>query len=492
MIGYESMIAKLAELQALRFASNTRLLVVDDEPLILASLEALLKHKHYQVDTALGGKLACQQLEQNHYDLVLLDLNMADVDGFAVMAFMADQGIDAAIVVVSGESTFDAVRKALRMGASDYVKKPYSPEELFATIDLTLHKNTWRIDGRVAKVRLLAKDTPIAELPMVDAQKMLHELEVHQIELEMQNESLLEARDAEKLALHRYTELFDFAPVGYFILDPTSKITQVNLKGTNLLGIEKSNLAGRLFLVYIALEYRVIFCDFLANAFDSCDKQNCEILVQVGKHDLWLSIEANIGASATECLVAMIDITERKQAEGQLERMAHYDRLTDLPNRVLLVDRINQGMVQCQRRNLSLAVAYLDLDGFKIVNDTHGHHVGDELLIAISQRIKEALREGDTLARIGGDEFIAVMIDLERIEDSEPLLKRLLKAAAEPVIIGDAVMQVSASIGVTHYPQDDASADHLIRHADKSMYVSKQTGKNRYHLFDPEKDIMLF
>ena len=144
--------AELAELQALQLASNTRLLVIDDEPLILASLEALLKHKHYQVDTALGGKIACQQLEQNHYDLVLLDLNMADVDGFAVMAFMADQGIDAAIVVVSGESTFDAVRKALRMGASDYVKKPYSPEELFATIDSTFHKINLRIDALSAIV----------------------------------------------------------------------------------------------------------------------------------------------------------------------------------------------------------------------------------------------------------------------------------------------------------------------------------------------------
>jgi diguanylate cyclase (GGDEF)-like protein len=119
------------------------------------------------------------------------------------------------------------------------------------------------------------------------------------------------------------------------------------------------------------------------------------------------------------------DITERKQAEEKLEYIAHFDVLTNLLNRVLVADRLNHAMVQCQRRNRSLAVAYLDLDGFKIINDIHGHHVGDELLLEVSQRIKKVLCEGDTLARIGGDEFIVVMVDLESIEDSKPVLEGL-------------------------------------------------------------------
>jgi diguanylate cyclase (GGDEF)-like protein/PAS domain S-box-containing protein len=182
------------------------------------------------------------------------------------------------------------------------------------------------------------------------------------------------------------------------------------------------------------------------------------------------------------------EITDRKQAEEKLKLVAHYDVLTSLPNRVLLADRLNHAMVQCQRRNQSLAVAFMDLDGFKAVNDRHGHNVGDELLVKVAQRMKAALREGDTLARIGGDEFIAVMVDLENIEDNEPVLKRLLKAAAEPITLGDTVMQVSASIGVTLYPQDGSDADQLIRHADNAMYVAKQAGKNRYHLFDTDQD----
>ncbi len=118
----------------------------------------------------------------------------------------------------------------------------------------------------------------------------------------------------------------------------------------------------------------------------------------------------------------------------------------------------------------------------------HGHSVGDALLVSISQRMKAALREGDTLARIGGDEFIAVMIDFEKIEDSETVLERLLMAAASPVDVNGAVMQVSASIGVTFYPKDGLDADLLMRHADQAMYIAKQAGKNRYQLFDTAKD----
>ena len=179
---------------------------------------------------------------------------------------------------------------------------------------------------------------------------------------------------------------------------------------------------------------------------------------------------------------------EHKQTEGKLERMAHYDVLTNMPNRVLLADRLGQAMVQCQRRNRSLAVAFLDLDGFKVVNDNHGHSVGDKLLIAVSKRMKDALREGDTLARIGGDEFITVMVDLENAEDSVPALERLLKAATTSIVLNDEVVQVSASIGVAYYPQDGLDADQLIRRADQAMYGAKQSGKNRYHQFDIARD----
>jgi diguanylate cyclase (GGDEF)-like protein/PAS domain S-box-containing protein len=187
-------------------------------------------------------------------------------------------------------------------------------------------------------------------------------------------------------------------------------------------------------------------------------------------------------------VVLFSDITHIKNHQQQLEYAAHYDALTRLPNRLLLADRLCQALAQTQRRDCLLAVIFLDLDGFKAVNDQYGHDVGDELLIELSKRILNTLRDGDTLARMGGDEFVAVVTDLHQPEDCVPILDRLLSAAADPIQIGNSTLQVSASIGVTYFPEDYADTDQLLRHADQAMYLAKQTGKNRYHVFDINQD----
>jgi diguanylate cyclase (GGDEF)-like protein/PAS domain S-box-containing protein len=185
------------------------------------------------------------------------------------------------------------------------------------------------------------------------------------------------------------------------------------------------------------------------------------------------------------------DITPLMEHNKQLEHIAHYDALTELPNRVLLADRLQQALAQCQRRSQFVAVAYLDLDGFKAINDSYGHDVGDQLLIALAGRMKSALRDGDTLARIGGDEFAAVLVDLASVNECEPVLRRLLQVASEKVLVGDKLLQVSASIGVTVYPLDGSDPDLLMRHADQAMYQAKQSGKNRFQLFDLEHDVAM-
>ena len=183
------------------------------------------------------------------------------------------------------------------------------------------------------------------------------------------------------------------------------------------------------------------------------------------------------------------DITTLKEHQSQLEHIAHYDALTMLPNRVLLADRMRQAMTQTQRRGNLLAVAYLDLDGFKAINDRHGHETGDQVLVAIAARMKQTLREGDTLARLGGDEFVAVLQDLDDVAACMPMLTRLLEAAAHPLHDGQHMMQVSASLGLTFFPQaEEADADQLLRQADQAMYQAKLSGKNRFHVFDAEQD----
>jgi len=187
-----------------------------------------------------------------------------------------------------------------------------------------------------------------------------------------------------------------------------------------------------------------------------------------------------------------MDVTDRKRHEFELEHMAHFDALTGLPNRVLMADRLRQAMPLVQRRGYQMAVLFLDLDGFKVVNDTHGHAMGDQLLLTLAGRMKTELREGDTLARMGGDEFVALLMDMESFDSCKPVLERLLLSVALPVRIHEVEVAVSASIGVTLFPQPlEVDADQLLRQADQAMYLAKQAGKNRYHLFDAEQDFQM-
>ena len=182
------------------------------------------------------------------------------------------------------------------------------------------------------------------------------------------------------------------------------------------------------------------------------------------------------------------DISSRKQHEEQLERIAHYDALTGIPNRVLLADRMKQAMAQTVREQNMLAVCYLDLDGFKTINDQFGHETGDQVLVEISKRIDETIRGGDTVARLGGDEFVVLLLGLERGNECVTTLDRLLEAIAQPISIKGNLFTLSASIGVSIYPLDNEDIDTLLRHADQAMYAAKLSGKNRYYLHDTEQD----
>lgn len=288
--------------------------------------------------------------------------------------------------------------------------------------------------------------------------------------------------------------VFTHANEGIMITTPTSEIIDVNEAFCRITGYSRGEVLGSHARILSSGRQGKAFYDQMWKALNTEKRWTGEIWNRRKSGEVYvemLTITAVLGSEgAVLRYVALFsDISLQKEHEARLDRIAHYDGLTGLPNRVLLADRLRQAMLQTVRRSQLLALVFLDLDGFKAVNDTHGHAAGDQLLIAVSRRMKEALREGDTLARLGGDEFVAVLTDLGDPKVAVPVLERLLQAASVPFVFQGQSMQVSASVGVVFYPQAaEIDAEQLMRQADQAMYQAKLTGKNRYQVFDAEQD----
>lgn len=182
------------------------------------------------------------------------------------------------------------------------------------------------------------------------------------------------------------------------------------------------------------------------------------------------------------------DISTVQEHAAALDHAAHYDALTSLPNRRLLADRLEHALGRTRRGNKRLAVCYMDLDEFKPINERYGRKTGDRLLVDIARQLQLSLRSGDTLAHVGGDEFVFLFTDLAQDQECIQALDRILHALSTPIVVNGISFSLTASIGATLFPRDDADADTLLRHADQAMVRAKEDGKNRFHLFDPEYD----
>jgi diguanylate cyclase (GGDEF)-like protein/PAS domain S-box-containing protein len=187
--------------------------------------------------------------------------------------------------------------------------------------------------------------------------------------------------------------------------------------------------------------------------------------------------------NVTGAVSAAIDITSRKKAEEQIRRMAHFDALTNLPNRVLLMDRLERAIAMSARNQTHTGVLFIDLDHFKSINDTLGHHVGDMLLQEVADRLREDVREVDTVSRLGGDEFVIIVPELRQLDDARQIARKLLQSLSAPYVVSGQKMEVTPSIGVSVFPDHATEPSALIRLADQAMYQAKQEGRRTIRFY---------
>ena len=298
-------------------------------------------------------------------------------------------------------------------------------------------------------------------------------------------------RDEDQLQLA--ARFFKQAHEGIMVTDATGTIVDVNPTFTKITGYSYENAVGN---NPQKLNWTIQPPDFFVDMLKSIKergywrgetwslKKNGDQFAE----KLTVSALTNESGLTTHYVYLLSDITESKQQQQQLEQLAHYDPLTNLPNRVLFADRFSQVIAHCKRTSNQLAVCFLDLDDFKSVNDTHGHDMGDQLLMEVAKRIKTVLREGDTASRQGGDEFTLLLGGIKSIAHCEQILSRIQNALALPYVISEHKFEISASLGVTLYPTDNADLGTLLRHADQAMYQAKSAGKNQFHFFNAEQD----
>lgn len=437
-----------------------QVLLVDDEPRMLSSLGELLKDRGFVLTSAASGGEAIRHLGRRPFDLVILDLRLPDISGHDIMDFMNSQQADANMIVTSGDRGIDAAIGALKRGAYDYLRKPYSPEELLKTVDNALKQRRLQAENRHIAWQLESSE-------------------------------------------RKYRYLVDSSPDIIYTLDHEGRFTFVNDRVQQLLGFSREELIGEHYSVLIH-EDDVLRANYVFNEGrdDYRQSRNVELRlksrhakgeVRTFTHEL-MTISFNASDRPPEPDLTQRelfgtygvarDITDRKRADELITYQAYHDILTDLPNRVLFKDRLGLAVLQAKRNDASLALMFIDLDRFKLVNDTLGHVIGDKLLQQAAIRLKACLRSGDTLARLGGDEFTAVLPELSDRQDAVLIAEKFLECLRQPFQLAGQSVHISASIGIAIYPTDGESTDELIRNSDIAMYNMKAEGKNGYSFFD--------
>ena len=438
---------------------NPVILIVDDQCQNIELLEAHLVPQGYEIVTAANGEEALGKLSGSQIDLILLDVMMPGMDGFEVTRRVRQNDgnrLLPIILITALRETEDRV-KGIEAGCDDFLSKPVDKMELLARVRSLLKvktyndlMNNYRKELEVTKIS--------ADEACEYAESVINTVREPLIVLDQDLRVVTASR-----SFYEYFKVKPEETVGMLIYG---------------LGNKQWDIPKLRELLETILPQKASFDNYeVEHDFSS-----------IGRRTMLLNARQIQRVSGKEriILLAIEDITERKQSEEKIRQMAFHDSLTGLPNRKLFSDRLNIALAHAQRNQKKMGIVMLDLDKFKDVNDTLGHDAGDILLKATAERLSAALRKGDTVARFGGDEFALILPDLKVIEDATRVAQKIVDSFCKPFLIDTRQLVVTTSIGIALYPNDGIDEGILLKNADIAMYQAKQAGRARYQLYKVE------
>ena len=441
-------------------AKEINILIVDDDPAMAKSIGGILSLVGLHASSVTSGRQAIQELHDHSYDLVLLDLNMPDIDGTVVLDHINDNDIDTNVIVVSGESEIKKAIHVLKNGAKDFIRKPYSTDELLFSIKNVLEK----------------------------------------IHLELENRDIIEKLE-ESEALHRF--IVHNSPDLLYMLDRAGNFVFVNKNTIRLLGYSRKEIIGKHYTEVIYPKDLDRAQLFFNNGLFPKNTKSLELRLQCKNKKSLLYVEVraiNIekkisggyklgrlnlrGESFFGTYGVARDITERKKSEEIISYQMNHDLLTGLPNRTLLNQRLATLINHSKDTHEKFAVLFIDINRFKLINDTYGQSIGDELLQSFAESLRRCVREGDTLARLGGDEFLLLLPDIDTSEDAVTVANKIVTATSLPFKHNGRDIHISISIGIAVYPEHGKTKEDLIKNADIAVCNAKTRTRSRHCLYD--------
>ncbi|MBW6508897.1 MAG: EAL domain-containing protein [Desulfuromonadales bacterium] len=458
---------------------NPLILTIDDEEQIRNSFRLFLEDHDFDVVEAKNGREGLDVFRRRKPDLVLCDLRMPEMNGLEVLQTIKAESPDTPIVVVSGTGIIGDAIEAIRRGAWNYLLKPIQDMSvLLHAINQELERARLIIENRAYQEHLEEEVTRRTAA----LQKAINEL----------NDSHFKLRKSEET----YRSIFENLQDVYIefvshdvILEISSSISQISsFKREELLGTKIESLFPRheeRDKLFQQLDQKDHIRDFEIHLRD---KNNQEIPCSLNA-----SYQGGERQNADKVCATLRDITERKQAEAHIEYLAYYDPLTELPNRRLLLNRLEQNISRARRYGHYGAMLFLDLDRFKNINDSLGHLIGDNLLKQVAERLTADMRAEDTASRLGGDEFVFLLSDLGKdsgtaavaAQHKAEMIKDRLTA---PFVVQENVLHITPSIGVAMFPSaSDANetGSDILRYADTAMYQAKDDGRDTIRFFLP-------